>query len=1214
MIQIKNRFEVRFEAANIWVTKKTILARFSFLLTQTKTKLMYLEVFYNRCFLQKWLTPKTLMIMRLIFILTVVAFLHASADGYGQKVTISTKDASLESVFKEIKKQTGYNFIFNYDWLQEANKVTIDVEKAPLDQVLEICFKNQPFTYEIVDKTISLKRKVVETTAKKDTISGIAPEIEIHGKILDQLGNPVGGSSVTVKGTKTFTSTDDGGNFRLKNITKNAILVVSHIGFEVQEIKIQDGSDISVRLKEHTTTLNQVSVVFQTGYQAVPLERATGSFAQPDRAMFENRVSSDVLSKLSGITSGLSFNLDYLANPSLQIRGASTINTNTSPLIVVDNFPYEGDINNINPNDVENVTILKDAAAASIWGARAGNGVIVITTKKGKFNQPLQIDISSNFTISKTPDLNYNRNFLGSKDFIDLEQNLYSQGFYDADLSDPTFPPVSPVVNILNQVKLGTISSADANLQINKFRSYDVRKDFKNGFYRGIANQQYALNISAGSQNANFVMSVGYDKDASNLVRNNNYRVTTNSLATFRPIKRLEITGGINFVESSVDNNNNISDVRSGGPLGKSIYPYAQFYDSQGQPLSIVRDYNGSFVQSAMSNGYLDWSYNPIKDLNLTNNVSHSYDARLRAHIKYEIIQGLNIEGQYQYETGNNKNSIFQSDSSYYTRNLINLYSNQNSGIFSGFNIPFGGILNGSNTGITSNNGRLGINFNRVFGLHSVNAVAGVEARETKGSSEYENTVYGYDPTTSSFSQINYTRYYSLYPSGYGGSIPNSYNIFNNVNRYRSYYANASYSFKEKYTFSASGRIDQANLFGQKANARSVPLWSLGGKWNISKEAFYRSGILPYLGLRATYGFQGNLLNSGTAYTTAQFVNGTANLFPPSYYIASAGNPGLTWEKTAMFNAGLDFAARNNIFSGSIEYYHKNGRNLIGNEPIPSSSGFTTATINYGDMTGHGFDVILNTKNISGIIQWTSRLIVSTNSNEVTNYFGNSASQTSYTIEVGRPIDGLYSYRWAGLDPTNGNPLGFDTLGKISSDYSTLVSAKTRQKQYNGRVNPPLFGGLRNTVSYKGFSLSFNLSYKFDYYFIRSSINYYSLFYSWQGNVDYLKRWMKPGDEKYTQVPSLPLLPANQSRDQFYNGSSVLVTKADQIRIQDAYISYDINTSNWHSQQFKHIQVLLYANNLGIIWKANKEGIDPDYYGAPYVTPRSFAVSLKASL
>jgi TonB-linked SusC/RagA family outer membrane protein len=1023
--------------------------------------------------------------------------------------------------------------------------------------------------------------------------------------------SPIAGALLQLKKSNTRSVTNADGKTSIRLGFAADTLIISHIAYQSKRLVVQAGNTfpLLISLQENTQQLQEVTV--STGYQTLPKERATGSFAQPDKEMFDGRVSTDVISKLDGITSGLVFNKDPSTGTSLQIRGYSTINANASPLIVVDNFPYDGDITNINPNDVEGVTVLKDAAAASIWGARAGNGVIVITTKNGKYNQPLQVSFNANVTVSGKPNLSYNRNYLNSRDFIDVEQNLFKQGFYDGDLVDPNYPVVSPVVEILNQQRNGVITMAQATDQINALRKLDVRRDLKKYFYQGTVNQQYALSMSGGTQTANYIMSMGYDNDRANEVGNSGNRVTLNTVGTFTPVRNLEISGGINYVQSRSVINSIVSNIKSGGQYYKAIYPYAQLADTHGNPLPIVKNFRDSFAVAAPANGLLNWQYVPLLEKDRNDNTSNTYDTRLRLNVKYKIIAGLTVEGLYQYSTGTTKQREYYSDSSYYTRNLINTYTDVTTSPYTQ-NVPLGGILDFGINDYVSKNGRAQVNFNRVFGQHVISALAGFEAREVTGEAKYDNTLYGYNPSTDAYATINYTDYYPTYPSGNYSVIPNSFSLDHTTNRYRSYFANVAYTFKDRYTLSASSRFDQANLFGVKTNDKSVPLWSVGGKWAVNKEPFYQLDWLPLLQLRTTYGYSGNLLNNGTAYTTAQY-SPASGVYPSSYSITSVGNPQLTWEKTGMLNIGLDFGIRNNIISGSIDYYQKNGKNLIGIEPLPSSTGVTSSVVNYANMKGHGLDLVLNSRNITGHdFQWTTTFLFSYTTDKVTRY--NSITSSDFKVAlVGKPVEALYAYKWAGLDHTTGDPVGYDTTGKTSTDYTALLSADVAHRAYVGLSTPDIFGGLRNTVSYKALSLSFNISYKLGYYFLRQSVNYYNLYYGWQGNADFANRWKNPGDEKITNVPSMPALPVNTSRDQFYNYSEAVVTKGDHIRLQDINLSYNLDKTTLSRLPFKHIQLSVYANNLGILWRANKYGIDPDYQQAAYLPPKTFALSIKTT-
>lgn len=296
-----------------------------------------------------------------------------------------------------------------------------------------------------------------------------------HGKITDENGKALPGTTIRLKNTKKSSITGQNGGFTLRDIGEGNILVISRVGYQTIEIKYSKEKPIEIRLKEDNSELKEI--VINTGYYQTPKERATGSFDYISNDLINRSTGSNIIARLEGITSSLHFDRrensrEAVNAPELRMRGLSTINSNEAPLIVVDNFPYEGDINNINPNDVESITILKDAAAASIWGARAGNGVIVITTKQSRFNQKTSITLNSNVTIGNKPDLYYNQRWLPSTTVMDFEKELFSKNTY-AQQPETVLPAY---VELLIKKKAGAISEADFNIQETRMKNTDSRK------------------------------------------------------------------------------------------------------------------------------------------------------------------------------------------------------------------------------------------------------------------------------------------------------------------------------------------------------------------------------------------------------------------------------------------------------------------------------------------------------------------------------------------------------------------------------------------------------------------------------------------------------------------------------------------------------------------------------------------------------------------
>ncbi|WP_179412694.1 SusC/RagA family TonB-linked outer membrane protein [Mucilaginibacter sp. E4BP6] len=1063
------------------------------------------------------------------------------------------------------------------------------------------------------------------------------PNFIISGTIKNAVDSkPLSGATITIinKGIKTASDID--GRFSLSSTDTSGYLRVNLLGYKLIEIPFNRSHHIvlSIALTEDISQLQEVKI--STGYQDISKQQVTGSVDQIDNTLINRSTGVNILDRLNDVTSGLRFNglasTTVSTDPSnrllgINIRGTSTLsdNVSTDPLIVLDNFPYEGNINNINPNDIESITILKDAAAASIWGARSGNGVIVLTSKKGRKNQPLSVEVNSNVTIQNKPNLYYDRNFLNASDYIDVESNLFKQGYFDSYLFD-TYDqsPVSPVVDILNNLRNGTLSSSDATSQINALRNNDVRKDYEKYIYQKAVNQQYSITLRGGSTQNAYNFSEGYDNNQDNLVRNGFNRITVNASNTYTPLKNLEITTGINYSENTTFQNNQLyygSGISVGGPIS-GIYPYAQFADANGNPLSIIKDFRAAFANSAIANGFLDWNYVPLDELNLANNNTKVNDLVLKAGVKYKFTPYLNAEIQYQNERQIVSSQNDQSSQSYYVRNLVNEFTEINPATGAAtYQFPQGDILGLGSYDLVSNDVRAQLNFNQTFNTkNNITAIAGSEVRQLTNTGYIRNS-YGYNSQFgTAISNIDYADYLNTNPSG-AAQIPSpNESVTGTTNRYISYFSNAAYSYDNRYTFSISGRKDGSNIFGVNTNDKVTPLWSTGIGWNVSNEDFYKVSWLPFLKGRLSYGFNGNVYN-GSAYVTGNYT--TAPLTgAPAILNLTAPNPNLSWEKVKNINAGIDFSTKGGWLSGTIEFYHKDGENLIDNIPLFPSSGFTSYYGNSASTSTKGVDITLNSQNLNGKLKWGTTLLFSTLNDKVTKYnaqFTNTSIQQLGGIpSVGKSLFGIYSYKWAGLDPIDGDPEGY-LNGKVSKDYTNIIANYNPDSlKYSGSARPTVYGAFRNDFSYQNFSLSLNIAYELGYVFRRAStsLNEADIISSPFGqNIDYSQRWQKTGDELHTNVPSV-IYPSDPNRNEFYQYSSILVDNADNIRLQDIRVSYNLTKKEWHNMPFKSLQIYGYASNLGIIWRANKFGIDPDVPSVDshsYPNPFSLSLGFNAS-
>ncbi|MNM95770.1 TonB dependent receptor [compost metagenome] len=341
---------------------------------------------------------------------------------------------------------------------------------------------------------------------------------------------------------------------------------------------------------------------------------------------------------------------------------------------------------------------------------------------------------------------------------------------------------------------------------------------------------------------------------------------------------------------------------------------------------------------------------------------------------------------------------------------------------------------------------------------------------------------------------------------------------------------------------------------------------------------------------------------------------GTRTALFNNYY-----NPELRWETSKMFNLGVDFQSKNNRISGTVEYYHKKGINLFGTSQIDYTTGVPTSILrNVASMKGSGMDIMIKIMNINHTFKWNTIFNFSVYKDQIIAYNVNRTLASSYISTntppisgvAGHPVYTIYAYKWAGLDPETGAPMGY-LNDQISKDYPSIVGEGTKVDalQYFGSAIPTKFGTMINSFAYKNISLQVGISYKFGYWFRRSSINYTELFNNWRNHSDYTLRWKKPGDELLTNVPSIDYK-TNSSRDQFYDGSSVLVEKGDHIRLQYINLTYTF----YHIRNINSFQLFLNASNLGLIWKANKAGMDPDFNINlnGFVTPANYNLGIRA--
>ncbi|MBK1439690.1 SusC/RagA family TonB-linked outer membrane protein [Parapedobacter sp. ISTM3] len=1049
----------------------------------------------------------------------------------------------------------------------------------------------------------------------------------LSGVVQSASGNlPLEGASVKLVPGGGATTTDREGRFSLLVAGNASFLVASYMGYLTDSVAItnSDAEAIVIALQPIEQTIDEVLV--STGYERIPKERSTGAFSHIDHTTFNRQVSTDVLSRLEAVTSG--YMVERRGGRAAQplIRGLGTLSGPTEPLIIVDNFPYEGDLNNINPNDVEDITVLKDAAAASIWGARAANGVVVIRTRQGRYGQPVRIGVQANATVGHKPDLSYVPQ-MASADFIDVERMLFQQGYYNGSINSNAKPALSPVVELLiKRESASTAEAAEIDGRINALGRLDVRDDFSRYVYRPMVNQQYALNFEGGTGQVAWVATAGFDRNRDNLSADYQ-RVNLRLQNRYRPAAWFEITTGLRYtLAENKRGRDGLGDVTV---LDGRMYPYAQLADQHGNPLPLTKQYRQLFIDETNAAGQLlDWSYYPLEEYKHIDNTSALSDVVATTQLSFNITPWLASEIEYQYEQQDNDGRTLYGLESYYTRNMINYVSQIDAEGQVQRPIPLGDILDLSTSGLRSHQARGKVRVNHGWRDHQVSALAGTEIRHA-GTEGNAYRTYGYNDDILTFGTVDYRLTYPNYVNGSPTFIHNPGYFSRRVTRFISAFANGAYIFKDRYTLSASARRDASNLFGLSTNDQWNLFWSVGGAWNVSGEPFYTLAWLPHLRLRGTYGRSGNIDPAMVATTTIAYSGQDVTTLAPTARFDNYYNPQLRWETSAMLNVGLDFATASRRLSGSFEYFEKKGTDLFGRALVDYTAGVgRTVTKNVSSMVGRGFDLQLSSLNIDAAVRWQSDLKLSYYQDKVvsnipaTTSVGSIVSAVGGTTGVlaveGRPVNAIFSYRWAGLDAETGDPMGY-VDGEPSKSYNLLTgsAASVDDLVYHGSAIPTWFGNFTNTLSYRQFSVNFSLVYKFGYFFRRPSIRYSTLFSNWQNaHRDFAQRWQQPGDEMHTNVPSM-VYPANSSRDLFYLGSEPLIERGDHVRLQYIQAAYRLRFSKGQQSRLHINDAQLYfnVNNVGILWRANGEGLDPDFVGMnALVTPTSYALGVRLSI
>lgn len=1036
---------------------------------------------------------------------------------------------------------------------------------------------------------------------------------------------PLNGVSVTALNSKTAVLTAYNGFFKLQVVYPDTLLF-THINYQPYKVVVTAAGMLpEILLQPAEKSLEEVTI--NTGYQQLKPNEVNGSFTVVSNEKLNEQKGITILDRLNGVTPGLLFKAGKKTSSVnttslLSVRGESTINGVLDPLIILDNFPYDGDINNINPNDVESVTVLKDAAATSIYGAKGGNGVIIITTKKGTYNMKPAVEISTAAIIIPRPNL-YRYSNLSVNDFINMEAYLFNQGYYNSKIGSFFRESISPAVEVFLNRKNGMISAQDSARVINYLKAGDTRAAYNSLYNTNTITLQNSFSVRGGSQYLAWMLGGNYDNTT-------NYDRSVNRRVNFRFNNRFKL--GTKLVLEAAANYTNVTGI-TGSPAFNSIrfnnvaLPYLRFWDEAGNAVAVAKDYQKTYTDTAGAGRLLNWNYYPALEPGFIDNRTGREDIVGMLGLTATIINGLTLSVTYQYQRQNNTQQIYYDAQSYYARDLVNRFTQLGSDAAADlFRVPKGGIKLSTLSNETAQNGRAQLTYNRHWTgpLTSLSGMAGMELRNlvTEGST---NSLYGYSESPVRSVPVDYNTRYPVIITGFEAAIPNPPSIKPiTTNRYVSAYCNLAARFYDRFLINASLRKDAANTFGLKTNDKWNPFWSSGIGWELSRERFFHWRLFNYLKLKATLGTSGIVNANKTADALVSFTNDYITNFL-SGQVFTLNNPNLRWEKSKQIDVGLEFATRGNRVTGTIDYYNKKGKDLYGTAPFNYTAwgGSNTMEVNIANMEGNGFDIAVNAVILKKKVQYSSGIIFNYNQSKTTQYLGPDANKIALILGdgnlivplLGKPLYSIAAYKWGGLNAA-GDPQGF-VNGVLSTDY-LAIRQEANEKGiagniiYMGPANPVFYGAWNHSLQWKGLMVTVNLQYKLGYYFRRSSLNYQTLYTTGIGNSEYQNRWQQAGDETVTNVPArvYTSYPQFIQRNSFYESAEINVLRGDHIRLQYINLLY-----GW---SFKHAIIktaILNFNvaNLGIIWRKNKYGLDPDFDYTSTIPPRpQFTIGLAA--
>lgn len=1058
----------------------------------------------------------------------------------------------------------------------------------------------------------------------------------VTGSVFDKTDNqPVIGATIAVmsaQGTVAHgTTTDLDGKFKLEVPSGTQNLTCRFMGYTTTTIHLQTGKDnYTVYMENDSKQLNELVV---TGYQAIDRRKLTS-------AVTTIKMSDEIIGGVNNIDQALAGQIAGLSSVTssgspgapvkLRIRGTASLSGTQDPLWVLDGIPLEGtdipsmedlqDIDNIyqtsiagiNPQDIESITVLKDAAATAIYGARAANGVIVITTKKGKAGKP-QINFSMKLTYNPKTDID-RLNLLNSDEKVDLELGLLQSDYtYRENKGD-----VARIIagyGLTDAYKAGgwNALSPEAQADINALRA--VNTDWNDILFRGVFNQEYNVSLSGGSEKATYYSALGYYVEQGNVesVKNDRFNLTLKT--DYRINSKLKVGASV-FANRRKQRSYLTYNEGFTNPVyySRIANPYMRPFDDEG---NYIYDTN---VQHRQGDDIVP-DFNIFEERANTSNENTFTSLMSIFDAEFKWNEHFKVTSQFGLQWDENMIEKYAGQDSYAMRREKEQHQYNGTTV-----LPEGG----SNK-ITENHSSqwtwkaMAEYQNRFKDIHELELMAGTEIRHNEDKSLY-SAVYGYDARTLTSKPI-------IFPNEEKAeSVPLHTETYLE-NAFVSWFATGSYTLLHRYTLGGSIRFDGSDIFGVAKKYRYLPLYSVSGLWRISDEPFMKNvTVINNLGLRASYGLQGNIDKNTSPYLigiydqTTILPGNSEDAIRPS----SAPNPDLRWEKTQSANIGMDLSLWDNIISLSVDYYYRKGTDLIGLRMLPLETGYTSTTVNWAQMENEGVEVALTTRNIhTKDFTWFTNLNFGYNDNTVLRE--TVAENAIRPSREGYSVGAIFAYKTAGLDD-EGYPLFLTQDGrkvtateffKLNNAGASTLSAEEQRNLYSyiGSTEPKVSGGFMNTFKYKRVTLGINCIFNFGMY-VQTTPTYDPTNYDrgLNSNQDILNRWTP--DHTNTTLPKL--MTENDGRtgeylrykeQNLFRELDIWVKKQNYFRFESIRLGYELPEKWLKPVGIKSASVSLEGRNLWVIASNYHNYLDPETMGNPYAAPipKSFIFGLNVN-